>query len=364
MITVIRRGTLAALRDEAALVPGLRRTAADAAAARQAAVAAQLEAEAARARAEAERDAALDDITAGLARLELAASAPDGGEMVRAAIALHALRAQIARVKASGDPAAIDGIRALDALISPAPAPEAGSPEPEPEEPTVREDNAVTSQAPDPISNYHHPHFISAEHGEWVTLYWFREFTGLEPEPEAPESAWDDDSLTWEDRRLLRCEYEGARCMWSKARFRRDAGPAIKSAVPVWQAYLQARSAMDAAFAAFWETGDNQWRAQILRLGDAHQQALRAAGDWDRVADGLARMRDEHLRYVGEGNELGLNDVGAAIGIDTTGWHIDYWYYGKERHGDGLVKEIREVIGEHERRLREVAELAPQLSGL
>jgi hypothetical protein len=370
MIKIITTKTLAALRAEASLVPGLRRSAAAEAEARQSAADDLAGERAARARAETERDTALDDVTAGLARLELAASDPADGEAVKAAIALHAMRTQIARVKASGDPAAIEGVRVLDALIGP--DPETGSNDPEqPKQPTHQEDTTVAPEtldtvAPetlDPILKYHHPHFISAEHNTWGTKYTFRGFTGSEPEPQSPDAAWKDDSLSWEERRLVDREYEAARCMWSQAGFRRDAAAAITSAVPVWQAYARARSAMDAAFAAFWETGDGQWRAQILRLTDAHEQALRAARDWDDVADRLARMQYEHFRYVGEGNELGLKDVGAGVGIDTTSWFIDFYYYSNERHGDTLASKVREAIDGHKDRLREVAELAPQHSG-
>jgi hypothetical protein len=361
MITIITTKALGALRAEASLVPGLRRSAEAEAEARRTAAAALLEQQGARARAETERDTALNDVTAGLARLELAASDPAGGEAVKAAIALHAMRTQIARVKASGDPAAIDGIRVLDALIGPDPAPEAGTPAPE--QPAAREDSAVASETPDPIRKYHHLHFISAEHKTWGTKYTFRGFTGSEPEPQSPEAAWKDDSLSWEERRLVDREYEAARCMWSQARFRRDAAPAITSAVSVWQAYARARSAMDAAFAAFWETGDGQWRAQILRLTDAHEEALRTAAEWDRVADRLVRMQYEHFRYVGEGNELTLKDAGAGIGIDTTSWFIDFYYYGNQRDGDTLTSKVREAISGHKDRLREVAELTPQDSG-
>jgi hypothetical protein len=122
VITIIKSSTLAALRDQArelsqrlAAADG-QQSAAKSATAR--AQQAQAEAEAARAEAEAKYDALSSDTAAGMVRLwDLAGTDPTSADAIKAGIALRVLRQQIAEVKASGDPALINGIRAHDAVI-------------------------------------------------------------------------------------------------------------------------------------------------------------------------------------------------------------------------------------------------------
>ncbi len=110
MFTIIRTRNLAALREEAAQLPGLRRQVTEA---RHAAEAAAAEAS----RLGDELDAAIAEAGSRLGRLLTAVRDPVTGPSVQAGIALHVVRDMIAEVKASGDPAAIEGIRAMDALL-------------------------------------------------------------------------------------------------------------------------------------------------------------------------------------------------------------------------------------------------------
>ena len=382
MIRIVASGKLAALRAAAGLVPGLRSAAAQASVRQQEAEAARLaaaadcdkaigeraQAQAAQARAEAERDAALGDITAGLARLEAAASDPAVGESVKAGIALHVLRHEIARIRASGDAAAIDSIRLIEALIGqddgpgePAalPAPAAAR-ETQTNENPGQEEQPVT---PDPIAPYRHRNFISVEQGPDGLCYKFQPFSGWEQEPQVPAAAWKDQALTWADTQRLSDEYEAASALWHRPRFLSRVTPVLKEAVPAWQAYAQARSSMDAEYAAFWETEDGRWRAQLLRLVTAHDLTLAAAEAWDRRAAYLASLYREYHDAVISRYALPLRDFAAAAGIDAAGWEIDFYHdrYPENRHGYGTpqVKAVRAAITEQQDRLRTVGELAP-----
>jgi len=110
MIRIITARTLAALREDAGQLPALRELAGESV--RQAG----------ESRAEAERTAAelealCDEAAGTLAGLVAAAQNPATGSRVQEGIALHVLRAQIRKVKASGDPEAIAGIGILDAVL-------------------------------------------------------------------------------------------------------------------------------------------------------------------------------------------------------------------------------------------------------
>ena len=110
MFTIIRSRKLAALREEAAQLPRLRCQVTEA---RREAEAAAAEA----ARLAAELDAAIAAAGGRLARLLDAVRDPVTGPSVQAGIALDLVRDMIAQAKASGDPAAIEGFRVIDALL-------------------------------------------------------------------------------------------------------------------------------------------------------------------------------------------------------------------------------------------------------
>ena len=110
MFTIIRARKLAALQEEAAQLPSLRYQVTES---RRAAEAAAAEA----ARLGGELDAAIAAAAGRLARLLDAVRGPVTGPSVQADIALRVVRDMIAQVKASGDPAAIEGFRVIDALL-------------------------------------------------------------------------------------------------------------------------------------------------------------------------------------------------------------------------------------------------------
>jgi 8-oxo-dGTP pyrophosphatase MutT (NUDIX family) len=240
-------------------------------------------------------------------------------------------------------------------------------------DPDQQEEEPVNATAAADLTPFHHPHFIDGRRDteyRFGTRYFFqfRPFTGSEPKPEMPDGLWNQLSEE-DDYQLLRAEYRLAYELWAKARFRRDVTSMLRAAVPVWQEYEQARNAMAAAFAAFWETSDIQWRAQILRLTDAHAQAVAAARNWDSVAASLTRAEHEHLRDVGEEHELSLRDVAAETGLDISTWEIsgdyDYkrpeWHYGE--FVTPTVRAVREEIERQKERLKEVDELATLRGG-
>jgi hypothetical protein len=232
-------------------------------------------------------------------------------------------------------------------------------------DPDQQEEEPVNATAAADLTPFHHPHFLDGRRDteyRYGARYFFRlrPFTGCEPEPDMPDGLWNQ--LSEDNYRLLRAEYRLAYELWAQARFRRDVTPMLRAAVPVWQEYERARNAMAAAFAAFWETSDIQWRAQILRLTDAHAQAVAAARNWDDVAASLARAQHEHLRDVGEEHELDLRDV--AADLDISRWDIDtvdaYTSSWSPKPAAGAV---REEIERQKSRLKEVDELATLRGG-
>ncbi len=110
MFTIIRTRKFATLREETAQLPRLRCQVTES---RHAAEAADAEAT----RLAAELDAAIAEAGGRLGRLLAAVRDPAAGASIQADIALHVVRDMTAEVKASGDAAAIEGIRVIDALL-------------------------------------------------------------------------------------------------------------------------------------------------------------------------------------------------------------------------------------------------------
>ena len=226
---------------------------------------------------------------------------------------------------------------------------------------------------------FHHPHYVGAEpidgFGGGIIGYRFmwRPFTGSEPDP------YDDDTslytgpaeaLTEVDRRFLQAEWRSARAMWGQARFRVKVTPMIRAAVEVWKAYARARAAMDAAYARFVALPDQQWRSALLALTGAHDAAMAAAIAWDRTAGELSRAEWDHLREVGEENELRVRDVAAELGIDVSAWLLgcddeyrsvpaaaDDWRHAGEYSLPPLTRDVRAVVLEQENALKRVGQL-------
>jgi hypothetical protein len=226
---------------------------------------------------------------------------------------------------------------------------------------------STAATAPD-LTPFHHPHFLGGEltfRDSYGSSYRFafRPFTGDEPEPQMPDDL--PDQLAADDYRFLGAEYQFAYTMWAQARFRRAVIPMLRAAAPAWQEYQRATNAMAAAFAAFWETGDLQWRAQILRLTDTHAQAQAAARRWDEAAAGLARAQHEHIGDVGEERELDLRDVAPDAGLDIARWDIGTAdaYTSSWRDNWPAAAAVRSEIERQKVRLKEVDELAPLRDG-
>ncbi|WP_331735610.1 hypothetical protein OG379_41265 (plasmid) [Streptomyces sp. NBC_01166] len=184
--------------------------------------------------------------------------------------------------------------------------------------------SGLPTQAP-PTQAYNHPRFLRAEPVPYrgAIAYHFTAFTGGEPEPQTPLAVYDDKGLTHDQRAGIRQQYESARILWSHARLRRDAVPALRRAAPLWMAWRAAERHLSDVFAAFWETDDNRWRAQLLRLVDAERAAQAAADAWDDIAHQLAQLADEQVTVAGYDEELPLETVATEIGLDISEWHID-----------------------------------------
>lgn len=216
------------------------------------------------------------------------------------------------------------------------------------------------------ISRYHHPLFIRSEPGRfesWMT-YSFRAFTGLEEQPHMSVDAIRDTTLTREQSAELSNEYEAARVLWSKARLRRQAGPLLKRAAPLWDAWTAAHGQLVAAFRAFWTTEDGLWRAQLLRLTDAERAAQSAAETFDEIAEQLTRLAEEQIQVAGEDEDLPLSTIAKELGLDDSDWHIAWHGAYTSRTsswrgtGDRLIDLVHKEIDEQRERLHEVAELA------
>lgn len=211
------------------------------------------------------------------------------------------------------------------------------------------------------LTRYHHSHFVRAEPGKGWVSYYFVAFTGYEPEPELPLTAYKDKTVTYEQCSELGRQYDAARIMWSKARLRLQAAPVLQEALPLWNAWRLANTELQRVFADFWHIADGRWRAQLLRLTDAERTARSTAERWDKVAEQLARLAADQVRAAGEDDELPLAEVAKELGLDVRAWHIDHISAYEPTHyrRDTPLVEVltRQIAAQHER-LREVAHLA------
>lgn len=225
---------------------------------------------------------------------------------------------------------------------------------------------ATSTTAAADISRYHHPLFLRAEPGRyegWVT-YSFRAFTGLEEQPQLSMEAIRDRTLTREQSAALSNEYEAALVLWSKARLRRQAGPLLKQAAPLWEAWTVAHGQLVATFREFWTTEDGRWRAQLLRLTDAERAAQSAAETFDEIAEKLTRLAEEQIQVAGESEDLPLSTIAKELGLDDSDWHIA-WHGAYTSStaswrgiGDRLIDQVHKEIDAQRERLREVQVLA------
>ncbi|MEH0557453.1 hypothetical protein [Streptomyces sp. B21-101] len=194
--------------------------------------------------------------------------------------------------------------------------------------------------------------------------YSFRAFTGLEEQPRMSIEAIRDRTLTREQSAELSGEYEAARVLWSKARLRLQAGPLLKQAAPLWEAWTAAHGQLVATFGAFWTTEDGRWRAQLLRLTDDERAAQSAAETFDEIAEKLTRLAEEQIRVAGEDEDLPLSTIAKELGLDDSDWHIA-WHGAYTSStaswrgiGDRLIDKLHKEIDAQRERLREVQVLA------
>lgn len=224
----------------------------------------------------------------------------------------------------------------------------------------------------DKLAKHHHPHFLYAKTQSVFDTpsytFTFKPFTGYEPEPDG-NAAWrkyhDDPALTSDDRQFLSIEYRAARIQWGRARFARRAQAMLREASPVWRDYLSARKEMDTLFGGFSHTTNGKWRARILQLTDAHELVRKQARRWDKVAERLARLQDEHLRTVGEEHETLLHEVARTLSpsMNIEDWEIGCLYeYERSPNSYGfvtpLVEKVEEEIERQRTSLAEVSNLA------
>ncbi|MFE2498842.1 hypothetical protein [Streptomyces scopuliridis] len=227
------------------------------------------------------------------------------------------------------------------------------------------DDSGLAVSVPVPVtSRYDHPRFQRMERGQYEgqTLWYFTVFTGREAEPEMPLAVYDDKSLTSGQLAVIGTQYMAAKVMWSQARLRFMAGPLLREAAPLWQAWEAARTELHAVFKEFWNIEGSRWRAQLLRLTDAERAARAAAGAWDAAAEKLAELASDQIKAAGYDDELPLADVAREIGLEVSGWRIDhvdayaptpFWHRDTPLVGDLLTE-----IEKQRERLREVAHLA------
>ncbi|MEY9997316.1 hypothetical protein ABIE67_009435 [Streptomyces sp. V4I8] len=235
---------------------------------------------------------------------------------------------------------------------------------------------AITPADP---TRYNHPNFLDIQPGKYGgTTFRFKAFTGLEPKPEYPAAANDDAALTWAMRGDLLDQYEAARVLWSKARLRHEATPLLRKAAPLWTAWTTAWDELTAVFEQFRTVSDGHWRAQLLRLTDAEDAATAAADAFDGIATQLAQAVDDQISVAGREEEVELTTLAQELGIDASDWVVhslrDYTYplpnyrivrggiahYG---HATPLAAAAARLIADQRERLRQVADLAGDLSG-
>lgn len=244
-------------------------------------------------------------------------------------------------------------------------------------DPTAREEPAMPTATTTPtnelpVPGWRHPHLLSIQARDTGigTQYRYetKPFTGSEPMPELPEG-WStihpsdgDGPRNWERAQQRRTEIRLVRMEWAKARFRRDVGRAVKdrSGTPyvtpaeAWQAYIEARDALTAAYAALGSTPDNMWRAALSAIVDAKRAAKRAAQQWDyNHAPELMRLHKWLVSELGWESmpQDALAKAAAEHGVDASGWILadeDDYTMTAEAQVDDLIRDGDERIREIE----------------
>lgn len=207
----------------------------------------------------------------------------------------------------------------------------------------------------------HHSHFISAtsghRRGDWE--FEFLPFTGHEKRPGRIEPTADlDTNHAKRDEYIQRDhEYRAAEELWEKARYRRDMTAAVRKAPTMWQAYLDARAAMDSAWAALDTT--EHWQRDVLRLRKAHKACLAAAQAWDEIGETMGTMEYGAIYGRCPSHEQIAKELGIAGAQD---WDVrsqdDYYRSGPFRPAPGLRGDVLHDVNEQVEHLEEISRLS------
>jgi hypothetical protein len=229
------------------------------------------------------------------------------------------------------------------------------------------EGQPVKVTASDAARPYHHPNFRSATRtGPDATLeFHFISFSPFDRPPQVP-ACWDSADLTRADQEFISAEWEAATVEYWSAVFRHDASRQFGPAGDCRNAYLAARTALDAAYAALQSAEDNRWRSALLALAAAQDDALTTAKAWDQARRGLAIAQRTHWQNAGRDRGLTLVTVAAESGYGISDWEIsevadDYDpYAGSYPDYDGpAAADIRVSI----ERQRKLAKGAGEMAG-
>jgi hypothetical protein len=207
----------------------------------------------------------------------------------------------------------------------------------------------------------HHPHFIKAEPIDSSTAkYYFRPFTGSEPEPTLDyiEGTFEDEALRreWNEREY---EIEAALKLWMTARYEARVIPLIK-------ATAEARPPVDDALQrmrAAWDALDNALVGQVAvkQLLDAQDDALRVMREWeDRYAYPLAEAEDDQPYYVRE-YVADWQGIARGLGYDVN-WDIGFYYkgdrYSSSSYSESPLEDLQRTVDKQRGRLEEIAKYA------
>ncbi|GAA5185630.1 hypothetical protein GCM10023322_30050 [Rugosimonospora acidiphila] len=246
-------------------------------------------------------------------------------------------------------------------------------------DPTSREEPAATIKAAVlPIPGWRHPHLLAvAEAGlPYGTRYDYTvaPFSGQEPEPELPDE-WrgihpsdGNGPRSWERSAQRHSEIELVRRAWARSHFTFQVGQLLtarqypyRAPAEDWQAYVEARETLRAAYSALDTTPDNMWRSALLHTVDAQGPARHAAEQWDQRAAAFAKLDHWLLRQLGESEHPthAIRDAAAEHGIDTSAWLIEDHYDYSEGFTSMMpaAEEIEEIVKKGDERVRRVAAL-------
>jgi hypothetical protein len=217
---------------------------------------------------------------------------------------------------------------------------------------------------------FRHPHvtaFTIEPHpwrqGAFQAKYQYQPFDGTEDRPERPDGLYGTD-LTSEQYEGISDLYNAMLASWAGAQFTAAVRDYLTDADTAWKAWTTAEQALAEAYAAFDGLADGAWRSGRLALHDLQDTLLKAAGDFDGAAGGLARLQESHWndmrKSIGEitGFDLATSydDVAATMGISTKGWQIgdaeDYRYSWSTRT---LTHRTKETVAEQNERLDRAA---------